>query len=138
MEDQLLQLLTDTQSADAGPRKLAEIHLEQLQTNEALPTSLAAIATHRSVSSAIRQAALSVLRKYVERNWSGQDENGPTITIPDHIKEQLRNQLLELATSSEDDRKVRSAARYVHLCYVWMTRVLRAWLINRSLSYNYS
>ena len=114
MDDQrLLQLLADTQSPAQGPRKLAETHLEQLQNNEAFPTSLATIASHNQVSTAIRQAALSVLRKYVERNWSGQDEEGPTITIPDHVKEQLRNQLLELATSNENERKVRSGARYV-------------------------
>jgi importin-9 len=113
MEDQLLQLLADTQSAAQGPRKQAESHLEQLQSNEAFPTSLATIASHSSVSSAIRQSALSVLRRYVEHNWSGQDEDGPTITIPEHVKAQLRDQLLGLATSNEDDRKVRSAARYV-------------------------
>jgi importin-9 len=117
MEDQLLQLLADTQSAAQGPRKQAESHLEQLQSNEAFPTSLATIASHSSVSSAIRQSALSVLRRYVEHNWSGQGEDGPTITIPEHVKVQLRDQLLGLATSNEDDRKVRSAARYGGLCY---------------------
>lgn len=111
MESQLLQLLADTQSDAQAPRQHAEALLQQLQTNEAFPTSLAAIASHNSVSSSIRQSALSVLRRYVEKNWTGQDEDGPTINIPDRSKEQLRNQLLELATSNEDDRKVKSAAR---------------------------
>lgn len=116
MEDQLLQLLADTQSSAPGPRKQAELHLEQLQNNEAFPLSLSAIASHGSVSTNIRQSALSLLRRYVERNWSGQDEEiseGPVIIIPDASKEQLRAQLLELATSGENDRKVKSAARYI-------------------------
>src|SRR5436190_17240724 len=100
MDDQrLLQLLADTQSTAQGPRKLAETQLEQLQSNEAFPTSLATIAAHSQVPTAVRQAALSVLRKYVESNWSGQDEDGPTIIISDHVKEQLRSKLLELATN---------------------------------------
>jgi hypothetical protein len=113
MEAQLLQLLADTQSTAEAPRKQAEAHLEQLQSNETFPTSLGTIASHSSVSLAIRQSALSVLRRYVEQNWSGQNEEGPTIAIPDPVKAQLRNQLLEIATSNENDRKVRAAARYV-------------------------
>ncbi len=111
MENQLLQLLADTQSSAQAPRQQAEAHLQQLQSNDAFPTSLAAIASHTSVSSSIRQSALSVLRRFVEKNWTGQDEEGPTINIPDQSKEQLRTQLLELATSNEEDRKVKSAAR---------------------------
>jgi hypothetical protein len=115
MEDQLLQLLADTQNASQGPRKQAEEHLQQLQTNEAYPISLSAIASHQSVATAIRQSALSVLRRFVEKNWSGQnddDSEGQMILIPDSSKEKLRSQLLELATSIEEDRKVKSAARY--------------------------
>lgn len=116
MEDQLVQLLSDTQSAAEGPRKQAELHLLQLQSNEAFPTSLAAISSHRSVATGIRQSALSVLRRFVEKNWSGQNDDdsaGPMIPISDASKEKLRTQLLELATSTEDDRKVKSSARYV-------------------------
>lgn len=115
MEDQLLQLLADTQSSVEGPRKQAELHLLQLQNNETFPTSLAAIASHQSVTTGIRQAALSILRRFVEKNWSGQDDDteGPMIPIAESSKEQLRTQLLELATSTEDDRKVKSGARYV-------------------------
>lgn len=115
MEDQLLQVLQDTQSSAEGPRKQAELHLQQLQSNEAFPTSLAAIASHQSVATGIRQSALSVLRRFVEKNWSGADDDteGPTIPIGDAAKETLKVQLLELATSTEEDRKVKSAARYV-------------------------
>lgn len=113
MDDQrLLQLLADTQSAAEVPRKLAETQLDQLESDETYPVRLSAIAAHTQVPTAVRQAALSVLRKYIESNWSGQNEDGPVIPIPDHIKEQLRSQLLELATGNEDDRKVRSGASY--------------------------
>lgn len=114
MEDQLLQLLADTQSAAEGPRKQAELHLQQLRSNEAFPTSLAAIASHASVSTNLRQSALLVLRGFVEKNWEGLAEGGPLVHISDASKETLKNQLLELAvTSGDEDRKVRHAARCV-------------------------
>lgn len=114
MEDQLLQLLADTQQSAEGPRKQAELHLRQAQSQPAFPTSLAAIASHGSVTPEIRQSALLLLRTFVEKNWSGSDEDGnETILIPDATKEHLRAQLLELATSNDDNRKVKSAARYV-------------------------
>ena len=113
LEDQLLQLLTDTQNPAEGPRKQAELHLQQAQSNPAFPTSLAAIASHTSVSPQIRQSSLVVLRQFVEKNWLGESEDDPAIPITDATKEQLRVQLLELATSDEADRKIKSAARYV-------------------------
>lgn len=115
MEDQLLSVLVDTQSAAAGPRQQAELNLKQLQTNEAFPTSLAAIASHASIDLASRQSALSALRRFVERNWSGQDDDGEGQVIPisELSREHVRRVMLELATSSEDDRRIRSGARYV-------------------------
>jgi len=111
MEDQLLQLLADTQLPAEGPRKQAELHLRQAQNDPAFPAALSAIASHSSVAPEIRQQALLILRPFVEKNWSGQDENGPTIQVPAATKEQLRNQLLELATSSDAERKIKIAAR---------------------------
>ena len=112
LEDQLLQLLADTHSAAEGPRKAAEQHLQTATTNPAFPSSLAAIASHDSVSPEIRQSALLVLRTFVERNWSGEtDDDGQVVPIDDSTKEGLRTTLLELATSENADRKIRSAAR---------------------------
>lgn len=119
MEDQLLQLLSDTHLPAEGPRKQAEQLLHQAQSNPAFPASLAAIASHASVAPEIRQSALFVLRRFVERNWSGESEggdgdgdgDGPALPIADAVKEQLRVQMLELATSGEADRKIKSAAR---------------------------
>jgi len=47
----------------------------------------------------------------VEKNWSGQSEEGPAVPIQEGVKEQLRVQMLELATSGDADRKIKSAAR---------------------------
>ncbi|RQM05733.1 hypothetical protein DH86_00003596, partial [Scytalidium sp. 3C] len=107
-------LLAETQLPAEGPRKQAELHLLHAQSNPAFPTSLAAIASHGSVAPEIRQSALSVLRRFVEKNWSGQtDDEGPAIPIADATKEQLRVQLLQLATSNDENRRVKSAASYV-------------------------
>jgi hypothetical protein len=113
MQEQLLQLLADTQLPAEGPRKQAEILLLQAQTDPAFPSSLATIAGHASVGPEIRQSALLVLRKFVERNWAPVDEDGnpPAIQIEEPTKQHLQVQILELATSNEADRKIRSAAR---------------------------
>lgn len=113
LEDQVLHLLAETQSAQASPRKSAEAHLQSLGANEKFPISLAAIAAHTGVSIALRQAALTTLRQFVEKNWSGEDEEteGPAFAINDEVKDALRSKLLELATSEDAERKVRTSAR---------------------------
>ena len=111
MEDQLLSLLSDTHLPAEAPRKRAEQLLAQAaQSNPSFPSSLAAIASHSSVSPQIRQSALLLLRTFVERNWSGESDEGPVVQIEEHTKEGLRVQMLELATSGDADRKIKSAA----------------------------
>ncbi|ELR02111.1 hypothetical protein VC83_09490 [Pseudogymnoascus destructans] len=115
LEEQLLHLLTEAQSSALAPRQQAEAHLQALHSNEAFPTGLAAIAAHTSLPISTRQAALTTLRLFAEKNWSGEDEEteGPTVAISDDVKAVLRSRLLELATSGEDERRVRGAASYV-------------------------
>ncbi|KAI1079147.1 armadillo-type protein [Whalleya microplaca] len=112
MEDQLVQVLANTQLAAEGPRKQAELDLKHAQSNPAYPLSLANIARHSSIAIEIRQAALSALRLFIERNWSGEGDDGPTIPIDDAVKEQIRPMVLDLALNSEDDRKIKTAASY--------------------------
>ncbi|KAI6376198.1 hypothetical protein MCOR25_002833 [Pyricularia grisea] len=118
MEDQLMGLLGNTQLADEGVRKQAELELRQAQANPAFALSLANVAAHASVSIEIRQAALITLRKFIERNWSednedDDDDSSPRIPIPDHIKDELRPKLLELAISDDSERKVKASVSYV-------------------------
>ena len=112
MEDQLVQVLANTQLAAEGPRKQSELDLKNAQSNPAYPLSLANIAGHSSVSVDIRQVALSSLRQFIERNWSGESDEGPTIPIADGVKEQIRPAVLGLAINVED-RKIKTAARFV-------------------------
>lgn len=111
-EDQLLQLISDTHSSAEGPRKQAELHLAQAQHNPAFPVSLAAIASHASVSPEIRQSALLLLRSWVERFWNEADpgEHG-IVLLDDESKQRLRGSMLELATSGDAERRLRGAAR---------------------------
>jgi hypothetical protein len=117
MEDQLVQLLANTQLSEQGPRQQAEIELKHARTNPAFPTSLANIAGHTSIDTAIRQSALSTLRLFIEKNWNAEDRDlaEPEITISDAAREQLRHALLEVALSNEDNRRVKIAARYEHI-----------------------
>ncbi|KAI9836390.1 MAG: hypothetical protein M1819_001420 [Sarea resinae] len=114
MDQQLLQLLAETQTSAEGPRKHAEQQLQQLYTNEAFPTSLASVASHHSVPLNLRQAALLVLKTFVQAAWSPDfEEFKGQVLVSEPTKQQLRIVLLELATSADADRKVKSAASYV-------------------------
>lgn len=131
MEEQLLQLLADTFSADETTRKNAEAHLLQIQSNDAFPTSLATIASHTNVPPNVRQAALLLLKTFVQSSWSGLDEGiNPTIPISEPNKERLRTQLLEIAIGSGevDDRKVKGAARYAGAVFLRVCKLIIAQL----------
>ncbi|KAK1249454.1 hypothetical protein MKX07_002970 [Trichoderma sp. CBMAI-0711] len=113
MEDQLAQLLANTQLPDQAPRQAAEIEIKRAQTNPAFPVSLARIGAHSSIDTSIRQAALSTLRLFIEKNWAVEElDDEPQISISDEARELLKQTLLELALSPEDDRKVKIAASY--------------------------
>lgn len=113
MEDQLAQLLANTQLPQDEPRKRAELDLKHAQSTPAFPVALANIAAHNSISTEIRQAALTYLRRFIEHNWAedSEEDEGPQIPIPDSTKDQLRHKLLDLALSDESDRKVKSSVR---------------------------
>ncbi|PON27048.1 hypothetical protein TGAM01_v203997 [Trichoderma gamsii] len=113
MEDQLAQLLANAQLSDQAPRQAAEIEIKRAQTNPAFPISLARIAAHSSIDTAIRQSALSTLRLFIEKNWSVEElDEEPQIPISDEAREILKQTLLEVALSPEEDRKVKIAASY--------------------------
>ena len=111
----LVQLLANTQRPEEAPRKKAEADLKQAQTNPDYPKALAAIASG-PYPTQIRQSALTVLRSFIDHNWSEDvdedEDDGPRIPIDDATKVELRNQLLELATRDEDDRRVKASVRY--------------------------
>ncbi|KFA76031.1 hypothetical protein S40288_00394 [Stachybotrys chartarum IBT 40288] len=114
MEDQLVQLLANTQVAEQGPRQQAEIELKHARTNPAYPASLANIAAHTSIDIPIRQSALTILRQFVENNWASEDPNDePQIPIADDVRTQLKQSMLDLALGHEEDRKVKIAASSV-------------------------
>lgn len=112
MEDQLAQVLANTQLSAPEPRMQAELELKQAQSNPAYPVSLAKIAAHASVSTPVRQAALSTLRQFIENNWAADEPDAePPIPIADDVRSVLRQSLLDLALSPDDDRKTKIAAR---------------------------
>lgn len=114
MEEQIIHLLNDTQSSTEGTRKQAELQLEQLYANPQFPIGLVSIASHESVPVNTRQAALLYLRTFIQAAWTPQfDEFKGQILVNDETKAQLRHMLLELATSTVEERKIKSAASYV-------------------------
>ncbi|RSL71941.1 hypothetical protein CEP54_001060 [Fusarium duplospermum] len=113
MEDQLVQLLANTQLSEQGPRQQAEIELKRARSNPAFPLSLANIASHASIDTGIRQSALSNLRIFIEKNWSDDEaDDEPALPIADDVRGQLKQVLLDLCLSPEGDRKVKLAASY--------------------------
>jgi importin-9 len=114
MEQELLQLLADTQSPAADIRKTAEIRLRGLHSNEAFPISLASIASHQSIPANLRQSSLSILRTFIQSSWSPNlEEFKGVVLVSDENKTRLRQLLLELATTAEtSDRRVKNSASY--------------------------
>jgi hypothetical protein len=114
LEQQLLGLLSDSLSADATPRKQAEIQLLQLQAHPDFPASLLIIAEHTQVDVNVRQASLIKLRLFIEKNWGGiggDDETVLEAPIAPETKEILRTRLVDLVTREQEDRKISRAAR---------------------------
>ncbi|KAM3424672.1 hypothetical protein BST61_g6659 [Cercospora zeina] len=114
MEEQLVRLLTETHSPQEGPRKNAEHQLKELYSNPDLPIGLLSIGAHNEVPLDVRQSALLVLKNFVLACWSTQfDEFVGPLFVDEQRKLQIRQQLLEIATSSRDERKIKSAASLV-------------------------
>jgi len=114
MDEHLAHVLANTQVAHEGTRKQAELDLLHAQRNPEFPLALTRIGQHTGAPVEIRQSALTCLRKFIEKNWTPDDAaSGPQIPIPDDTKAYLRNAILELVLSPEDERKVKVAASYV-------------------------
>ncbi|KAJ5279154.1 hypothetical protein N7478_004526 [Penicillium angulare] len=114
MEQELLSHLAGTQSPRSDIRKAAELQLQNLYSNESFPISLTAIASHASVPVNLRQSSLSILRTFIAASWSPNlDEFQGQIRVNDANKAQIRQALLELATTIETpERKVKASASY--------------------------
>lgn len=116
MDDELIQVLTNTQSPEQPVRQQAELALNHAKSNPAFPVSLASVAAHTAVDTAIRQSALTSLRQFIEANWNPEDGYGePPVNISDEAKGRLRSILLELTLSPEENRKVKISSRYAPL-----------------------
>jgi hypothetical protein len=114
MEDQLVQLLAATQSAQESPRTLAEQQLLSYYGHQELPLGLVGIACHDSVPLNIRQAALLALKALVLAGWSSNlDEYKGRVLVANDTKAALRPRLLALATTDALDRKLKAAAGLV-------------------------
>ncbi|KAF2667312.1 ARM repeat-containing protein [Microthyrium microscopicum] len=113
MEEQIIQLLAATQSAEPTPRKSAELQLSHMYPTPGFALALGSIGSHDSVPLNIRQAALLYMRQFVQAAWSPDfDEFRGQVLVNDEEKLQLRQTLLELALNS-NERKIRKAASYV-------------------------
>ncbi|KAL5594106.1 hypothetical protein BROUX41_001154 [Berkeleyomyces rouxiae] len=124
MADELAHVLSNTQSSDASIRQQAEAALTQARVNPAFPTTLVTVAAHTAVDTAIRQSALSVLHRFVKKNWSpdaspdddeisDEADDEPPVDISPDNRAHIKHSLLELALSTEDNRKVKSGASQV-------------------------
>jgi len=111
MDAQLVQLLANTQLPQEGPRKQAELDLIRAKTNLDFPLALGRIGGNTALPVEIRQSALTTLRKFIEESWSPEGSDGVHVPISLETKAQLRQGILELVLSTEDERKVKVAAR---------------------------
>lgn len=110
-----MQLFTETQASQETTRKNAEWQLKQLRDqNPDFPLGLISVGAHADVPIEVRQAALLYLKTFVLACWSPQfDEFSGQLYADDGKKAQIRQRLLDLATSGNDERKIKSAASLV-------------------------
>ncbi|KAK5117228.1 hypothetical protein LTR62_005845 [Meristemomyces frigidus] len=115
MEEQLVRILNETQSAQQTPRKNAEWQLKQQYSNADFPSALINIAAHNDIPTNTRQSALLVLKTFVQACWSAQFDEYSGQLFADHGRRAVvRQALLDLALNDRDDeRKVKSAASLV-------------------------
>lgn len=114
MEDQIIQLLTDTQATDESTRRHAEDRLQQLYGDKRFPRHLISIAskTHSPVN--VRQSALICLKNYVLSTWSPNfDEFKGDVLLGPSDKEEIRQAVLEIAIGDNIERKVTSSASFI-------------------------
>lgn len=114
MEEQLVRLLSETQSAQEPVRRNAEWQLKELNANPDFPLVLTSVGSHSEVPIDVRQAALLYLKTFVLACWSPQlDEFTGPIYADEAKKAQIRQQLLDLALGGHNERKIESAASLV-------------------------
>jgi len=107
----VLAALSATLASDAAVRKDAERQLSDLSASEGFPSSLISIASHASIPRDLRQSALFSLKRLVLKSWSPLiEELDGKSAINDTTKDQIRQSLLSLATSSDGEGKVVRAA----------------------------
>ncbi|KAH0605511.1 uncharacterized protein H6S33_004733 [Morchella sextelata] len=111
MEQEILRLLGELQSTAEGPRRNAETQITALYANDALPVALMNIASAQQLDMTARQAALLILKRYVQHCWSPSFEEFKGQLVRDDVKAQMRVALLGLVT--DEQRKIRAAASYV-------------------------
>ncbi|KAI5259556.1 putative importin 9 [Aureobasidium subglaciale] len=114
MEQQIVQLLHDTQSPQDAPRRNAELQLRKLYTHTSFAPTLIAVATHQSIDLPTRQAALLFLKQFVLQVWTPQfEEFRGEMLVSVEERAKLRQALLDLATDAHQERKIKSAASIV-------------------------
>ena len=111
MEERTLNLLART--LDGGETKDATSQLEQLATDETFSISLVSIASHTALPVPVRQAALLQLKQVVVKTWSPSLEEYEGVSVlSGDSKSQVRQFLLTLATSGDEDKSIIRAASY--------------------------
>lgn len=114
MDAHLVRVLVDTQKPQEAPRKQAELELQHAQRNPDFPLALTRIGLSQQLAVGIRQASLSALRRFVEKNWQPEGNDPDHVPISDETKEYLKTTILNLAIAPEDEqdeRKVKVSAR---------------------------
>jgi len=107
MEQQVLELVAGSQSANQGTRQAAELQLKGLYTNESFPSALVNVGAHNEVTTADRVAALIMLKIFIGKCWSPLlDEYEGTVLVNYDLKNEIRNRLLAIAFDSSADNKI--------------------------------
>lgn len=108
MDSQLLELIREVQSADAGRRKQAEAALEEASNSDVdgYMLTLIAVGQEGGVPTGLKQSALLLLKKSILKSWNIGFSDFQEPPASPSVKASVRQGLFELIGSRE--RKVRS------------------------------
>ena len=105
MEQQVLDLLRGTLVSDTSTVRDSGAAIFRLYSQSELPFSLLLIASHAEIDLALRKAALTTLKNYVNAAWSADlgDSFQGQVYLTEEAKGKVREQLLALCMTEEID-----------------------------------
>ena len=103
METHIHDLLGGTLVSDTATIRKSEAGLSNLHSSPDFPLALLAIASSSEVDLSKRKASLTTLKSYVSTTWTSEAEDSAQGSLPEDVKQRVREQVFALSTAENVD-----------------------------------